>query len=109
MAKYQSKRVVVEAKQWFPPGHEKHDPSMLTTYAVGQTRKQGDLFLLERGGVPNEDRYAIYFPSGHVWVSPGDWIVTVPRTNIVDKHPCDPVTFEAKYEPFEPVLDPDIN
>lgn len=100
--KFQTKKVIVDAEQWFPPGHPQHNPLMLTTYQPGEVRKMGDLSLLIRGGVPGiggEDIYSILAPSGQAAVYPGDWIITGPRTDIVDKYPCDPVTFAAKYEP----------
>ena len=101
MPTFQSKSTKVQAKQWFPPGDNRHDPSMLRTYSAGEIRTLGDLFLQMKGGLPQvggEDRYAIRTPSGDAKVNPGDWIVTGPRTDIIDRYPCDPVTFSQKYE-----------
>lgn len=71
--KFRKKPVVVEAQQWWPPGDERHDQSMLTnrkgnTVSPPDYRKDGDLFcafdeklgqgpsvFMIRTGGPNSD------------------------------------------------------
>jgi hypothetical protein len=93
MPRFRSKAVIVEAQQWFPPGHPQHDPSMLTVVRLGETVPPGAIF--QHGG---DMKVTIRTPSGMATVNPGDWIITGPRTDIVDRYPCDPETFAAKYE-----------
>lgn len=101
--KYRKKPVIVEAKQWFPPGHEQHDPSMLV-HRKGNTvnppdyRRVGDLYLAFEGGLPNiggDDIFMVRTLEGNLKVSPGDWIIIGVKG---EKYPCKPDVFEATYE-----------
>src|SRR5690606_31657544 len=104
MAKYRKKPVVVEAKQWFPPGDERHDPSMLT-HRKGNSVSPPDY---RRGGVRWQlsplagvggDRLNFRAANGDVRVSPGDWIVADPASG--DSWPVRADIFAATYEPVE--------
>ena len=96
MPKFRKKPVVVEAVQWFPPGHEKHDPSLLKIYKQNETRKPGDLyqffFFLGMG----DDVFFIRTLEGDMRVSPGDWVITGVAG---EKYACKPDIFEKTYEP----------
>lgn len=104
--KFRKKPVVIEAKQWFPPGDERHDPTMLTlrkgnAVSPPDYRQTGDLYpftTIKGMGCDN-----IYFirtggPNDNVEVHPGDWIITGVKG---EKYPCKPDIFEATYEAVE--------
>lgn len=102
--KFRKKPVVIEAQQWFPPGHEQHDPSMLSDRKGNSVdppdfRQTGDLFLKFKGGLPNvggENVYAIRTLEGDMRVSPGDWVIIGVKG---EKYACKPDIFAATYEP----------
>jgi len=85
--KYRQRRVEVEAKQWWPPGDNRHDPSMLVRRKGGSVdppdyEQVGDLYdcsgIFGNGifnGV-NELYFFIKTETEHRRVMPGDWIVT---------------------------------
>ena len=89
--KFRKKPVVIEAKQWWPPGDERHDPSMLTGDLYPFTTIKGmgvdNIYFIRVGGV-----------NDNVQVHPGDWIITGVKG---EKYPCRPDIFEATYEPVE--------
>ena len=101
MPTFRARSITITAQRWFPPGDERHDPLMLKTSKQGDHRQVGDLYLLHPGGAPGiggSDVYMVRTPSGDARVNPGDWIIRGPRTDIVDRYPCDDATFRAKYE-----------
>lgn len=103
MALYRNRSIVVEAKQWWPPSDERHDPLMLVqrkgnSVEPGDYRRVGDLYLGFEGGVPGiggEDVFMIRTLDGDLKVSPGDWIITGLQG---EKYPCRPDIFEATYD-----------
>ncbi len=106
MPKFRKKPVVIEAKQWFEPVHENHDPSMLIERKGNAVdppdyRQVGDLYLAFKGGMPNvggRDIYSIRTLEGDLNVSDGDWIITGVQG---EKYPCKPDIFEQTYELVE--------
>jgi hypothetical protein len=110
MAKYRSKRGVVEATQWFKNGDHPNDESvMLRPDPKGVT--QFEPFLSEgkvvrRFAIPGINAGAACFQCGrsmhdHGWIDtsdggytvcPGDWIVTIAQGSY---RPCKPVLFDA--------------
>ena len=106
MRKYRKKPVVIEAQQWFPPGHEQHDPSMLVERKGNAVdppdyRQVGDLYLAFKGGMPNvggDDIYNIRTLEGDMKVSPGDWVIIGVQG---EKYACKPDIFEQTYELVE--------
>jgi len=74
------KSVIVEAEQWWPG---------IPMEGVRTTAP-------ERG--KTEVRGLINTPSGTVFVTPGDWIIT---GTIGERYPCKPHIFEATYERIE--------
>ena len=98
--KYRKKPVVVEAMQWFPPGDDRHDPSMLSRRKGSSVyppdyRQEGDLY---RYSPIRDGWYEMFFiktTNGSIRTSPGDWIITR-----IDgkKYPCKPDIFEATYD-----------
>jgi len=102
MPKFKKKPVVIEAVQWFPPGHEKHDPSMLKT--DHKNIKLGDLYkkTFDKSLLSylNESQdyhcYVIATLEGEMVVSPGDWVITGVEG---EKYACKPAIFEKTYEP----------
>ena len=106
MPRFRKKPVVIEAQQWFEPGHEQHDSSMLADRKGNQVnppdyRQTGDLYLGLRGGLPNvggPDVYMIRTLEGNMRVSQGDWIITGIQG---EKYACKPDIFEQTYEPVD--------
>lgn len=105
--KYRKKPVVIEAQQWFPPGDERHDPSMLSHRKGNQVdppdyRQDGDLFCFADGMGPEWGGNIFFIRTGgsnsDVQVHPGDWIITGVKG---EKYPCKPDIFEATYEQVE--------
>lgn len=84
MAAYRTKRVLVDAEQWFP-GRE-----------VAGVR----LEPVVQGAVewPGEPHAVCDTPEGPVEVHPGDWIVTGANQ---DRYPWRPHRFDSLYEPGE--------
>lgn len=103
--KFRKKPVVIEAKQWFPPGDERHDPSMVT-YRAGNAvsppdyRQTGDIYPFSTIKGMGENIYFIRVGgvNDNVEIHPGDWIITGVKG---EKYPCKPDIFEATYEPVE--------
>lgn len=102
MARYRKKPIVIEAVQWFPPGDERHDPSMLSdrkgnTVDPPDYRKSGDLYQFTTIKGMGDDVFFIRTggPNDNVQVHPGDWIITGVQG---EKYPCRPDIFEATYE-----------
>jgi hypothetical protein len=101
--KFRKKPVVIDAQQWFEPGHERHDPAMIThrkgnTVTPPDYRQDGDLFCAIRGDLGQGP--AVYMirtggSNSDVQVHPGDWIITGVKG---EKYPCKPDIFEATYE-----------
>lgn len=104
MSQFRKKPVVIEAVQWFPPGDERHDPSLLShrkgnSVDPGDYLQLGDLFATP--GVAIEGFPAQYFIKtleGNMKVSPGDYIITGVAG---EKYNCKPDIFVATYEPIE--------
>lgn len=99
--KFRKKPVVIEATQWFPPGDDRHDSSMLTIPSVTEKRylQLGDLYCGIRGDIGMGPAvYMIRMLEGDLKVSPGDWIITGVKG---EKYPCKPDIFEATYEQVE--------
>lgn len=104
---FRKKPVVIEAQQWFPPGHPQHDPAMLVKRKGGSANppdyiQDGDLYCAAEvslyGMGPKEgDIYVIRTggPNSSVQVYPGDWIITGVDG---EKYPCRPSIFAATYE-----------
>ena len=104
MAKYRKKPVVVDAVQWFPPGDDRHDPSMVT-WRKGNAvnppdyRQKGDIYpfcMIGGKAVDNVFFIRVGGPNDNVTVHPGDWIITGVNG---EKYPCRPDIFEKTYEP----------
>lgn len=101
MAKFRKKPVVIEAEQWFPPGHPQHNPAMLTrrkgnTVNPPDYRQVGDLYQFSTIRGMGDYVFMIRTLEGSLTVSPGDWIITGVKG---EKYPCKPDIFEATYEP----------
>jgi hypothetical protein len=102
MPKFRKKPVVIEAKQWWPPGDPRHDPSMLV-HRRGHTVdppdyvQPGDLFQFSKTACDGHI-FLVATLEGHHEVSPGDWIIT---GVMGEKYPCKPDIFELTYEPVE--------
>jgi hypothetical protein len=104
MARYRKKPVVIEASQWFEPGNEKHDPSMLVhrkgnAVSPPDYRQVGDLYCAMpdgRHGMGGSAVYMIRTLEGDMKVSPGDWVVIGVKG---EKYAVKPDIFEATYEP----------
>lgn len=103
MAKFRKKPIVIDAQQWFEPGHPQHDPTMLTDRKGNQVsppdyRQVGDLYLAFPGGPPlgGSTVYMIRTLEGDMRVSPGDWVITGVKG---EKYACKPDIFEMTYEP----------
>lgn len=100
MPHFRKKSFVVEAKQWFPPGDSRHDPSMLS-HRKGNTvdppdyRQVGDLYQLSTIKGMCDDVFMIKTLEGDLKVSPGDWIITGIKG---EKYPCKPDIFAESYE-----------
>lgn len=76
--KFRKKPVVVDAVQWWPPGHSQHVP-------IGG---------VERG--PREDQpWGVMTLDGFMVASPGDWIITGEKG---EKYPCKHDVFVLTYE-----------
>jgi hypothetical protein len=106
MAKFRKKPVVIEAQQWWPPGDERHDPSMLTHRKGNQVtppdyRQDYDLFCAIDGALLGGSSVFMIRTGGSnsdVQVHPGDWIITGVKG---EKYPCKPDIFAETYEPAE--------
>lgn len=101
MPKFRTKPVVIEAKQWFPPGDDRHDPSMwrdIRNEPNGPDRvlRNGDVYQFSPVPGMGDDVFIIRTLEGQLEVSPGDWIITGVKG---EKYPCKPDIFEATYEP----------
>lgn len=104
--KFRKKPIVIEARQWFPPGDDRHDPAMLVhrkgnAVSPPDYRQVGDLYLAIPGNLPNvggPDVFMIRTLEGDMKVSPGDWVITGVKG---EKYACKPDVFEATYEPAE--------
>lgn len=66
MPRFIEKPKEVIANQWFPPGHEKHDPSMLSKY----TDEIGKVYKLYY-----DDVFRINLGEGCTKILPGYWVV----------------------------------
>lgn len=98
MAKFRKKPVVIEAEQWFEPGHAQHNPAMLSNRKGNAVdppdyRQVGDLFKLHTVG--SMSVFMIKTLEGPLKVSNGDWIITGVKG---ERYPCKPDIFEATYE-----------
>lgn len=99
--KFRKKPIVIEAVRWWPPGDDRHDPSMLSdrkgnTVTPPDYRQPGDLFQFSKIPGMGDDVFMIKTLEGDMRVSPGDWIITGIKG---EKYPCKPDIFEATYEP----------
>ncbi len=104
--KFRKKPVVIEAQQWFPPGDERHDPSMLiarkgNAVSPPDYLRDYDLYCGIRGDIGMGP--AVYMirtggSNSDVQVHPGDWIITGVKG---ERYPCKPDIFEATYEVVE--------
>lgn len=103
MGKYRKKAVVIDAVQWFPPGDDRHDPSMVV-HRKGNTvdppdyRQTGDLFQFSTIKGMGEDIFMLRTLNGDVKIDPGEYIVTGVQG---EKYPCKPDIFEAIHEPVD--------
>jgi len=101
--KYRKKPIIIEATQWFEPGHPQHDPSLLVVRLGNQVdppdyRRTGDFYCAMpegRYGLGGSAVYMIRTLEGDLKVSDGDWIITGIAG---EKYPCKPDIFEATYE-----------
>ena len=93
--KARRKPIELEVKQWFPPGHEKHDPQMLKTYKNGEPRKLGDLYQFSCIKGMGDDVFFIKTLEGDMKVSPGDWVITGVNG---EKWAVKPDIFEKTYD-----------
>lgn len=102
--KFRKKPVVIEAQQWWPPGDDRHNPSMLThrkgnTVSPPDYRQDGDLFCAideKYGQGPSVFMIRTGGSNSDVQVHPGDWIITGVRG---EKYPCKDEIFRQTYEP----------
>lgn len=108
-----------EARQWFPPGHAQHDPSMVapdrfvpepeTDEQTKKREKRGEPRKMLNQHVPGDlygsptihgqpiDRWFLHRERGEVAVlQPGDWVVKADGTWLV-------FSAQAFAERFEPV------
>lgn len=100
--KYRKKPVVIEAKQWFPPPDERHDPSMVVERKGNQVdppdyRQVGDLYCA-MPVMPGFNTVAIYMIrtlEGDMKLSPGDYVVIGVHG---EKYCVKPDIFEASYD-----------
>ena len=98
--KYRKKPVVVEAKQWFPPGDDRHDPSMLS-HRKGRSvypldyRQKGDLHRFSPFLDGWHEMFSVKAANGSIRPSPGDWIITGIDG---EKCLCKPDIFKATYD-----------
>lgn len=103
MAKFRKKPVEVGAKQWWPPGDQRHDPEMLShrkgnAVTPGDYRQKGDLWQFSTIPGMGDDIFLLRLYCGSdVRVSPGDWVVTASGR----KWAVEADVFEAIYEPAE--------
>lgn len=80
--KYRKKPIVIDAVQWWPPGHSQHTP----------------IEGVERG--PRDDQpWGVATLEGFMVANPGDWIITGVKG---ERYPCKDDIFRATYEPAEP-------
>lgn len=106
MKKFRKKPVVIEAQQWWPPGDERHDPTMLVrrkgnSVSPPDYRQVGDLFEeFPEGqyGLGGPGVYMIKTLEGDMKVSPGDWVIIGVAG---EKYACKPDIFEQTYEAVE--------
>jgi hypothetical protein len=102
--KFRKKPVVIDAQQWFEPGHVSHDPAMLTvrrgnTVSPPDYRQVGDLYCAMpegRYGLGGNAVYMIRTLEGDMKVSHGDWVITGVKG---EKYARKPDIFEQTYEP----------
>lgn len=101
--KFRKKPVVIEAVQWFPPGDERHDPTMLS-HRKGNAADPpdylqiGDIWQFSTIPGMGDHIFMIKTLEGDLKVSPGDWIITGVQG---EKYPCKPDIFEATYDPVD--------
>lgn len=103
--KFRQKPIVVEAQQWWPPGHPQHDPTMLSHRKGNQVsppdyRKTGDIYCFAEG-MGKEFGGDIYFvrvggPNDNIQLHPGDWVVIGDKG---EKSVIKPDIFETTHEP----------
>ena len=104
---YRQRQITVDAKQWWPPGDDRHDPAMLSdrkgnAVSPPDFRRPWDIYRFDR-------TMDIYFLRGatindHTKLNPGDYVVTDASGG---KHALSPKDFEARYEPVsQPITDP---
>lgn len=92
--------MVIEAVQWFPPGDERHDPS-LVSHRKGNSvtppdyRQVGDIWQFSTMPGYGDHIFQIHTLEGDLRLSPGDWIITGVKG---ERYPCKPDIFEATYE-----------
>jgi len=104
MSQFRKKPVVIEAVQWFPPGDERHDPSLLShrkgnSVDPGDYLQLGDLFASPGEAIKGfPAQYFIKTLEGNMKVSPGDYIITGVAG---EKYNCKPEIFKATYEPAQ--------
>lgn len=106
MAQFRKKPVVIEAVQWFEPGDDRHDPTLLVhrkgnSVSPPDYRQVGDFYCAvpEGGhGLGGPAVYMIKTLEGDMRVSNGDWIITGVKG---EKYNCKPDIFEATYEAVE--------
>lgn len=101
--KFRKKPIVIEAQQWWPPGDDRHNPSMLS-HRKGNTvdppdfLRTGDLFQFSTIAGMGDDIFMVKTLEGDMRVSPGDWIITGIQG---ERYACKPDIFAATYEAAE--------
>ena len=87
--KFRKKPEIVDAVQWWPPGHSQHVP----------------IEGVDKG--PREDHaWGIATLEGFMVASPGDWIITGVKG---EKYPCKHDIFVATYEEVREPIEPSGN
>lgn len=89
MPKYRKKPVVIDAEQWFPPGHENYVEGKFKIFPdLGIERTEGRIY--EKDGV-----YEVQTLEGPLNISTGDFIITGVKG---ERYPCKPDVFERTYD-----------
>lgn len=98
--KFRKKPIVIEARQWWPPGDPRHAPDMLSRCKGNSVdppdyRRVGDLFQFSQVKGFGDDIFMVRTLEGDMTVRPGDWVITGVAG---EKYPCRADIFAATYE-----------
>jgi hypothetical protein len=98
MAKFRKKPVVIEATQWWPPGHDRHDS--IAHPVVGCDPGAAVVGTIVKQPWDNMGGHAYSIKTLEGWheLTVGDWIITGIKG---EKYPCKPDIFEKTYESVE--------